>query len=280
MNKKRYLNRNIVKDILAGGEERDQTLKYLLLSSGYSEIVYRIVKEEGGGEKEKAEDVFEDCLITLDRKIRRYEIKEDDSLTGYFEEEAKHIWSEKLQQEKITRDKVLKWVNEDNKLRQQIYQAIMKNSGKSEDAEDCYQNGIILLDSKLKEGKYNGGAMKGFFYQLCFNLWRNELKRSKPQPIDNNELNKPVTKEDPARVLEKKELALLLNHLFEKLGESCKKMMQLKYFIIDKYTMDEIAVQMGYKNAQIASNALSKCRKRLWELMQEHKQEISWKNCM
>ncbi len=180
--------------------------------------------------------------------------------------------------DKTTRDNILNWISRDQKLRAQIYGNIMKNSGKTEDAENCYQNSLLQLNTIMQEGKYNGGAIKGFFYQLCFNLWHNELKRSKPSSLENNISKSPILKEDPSIILEKKEKAELLNQLYQKLGETCKKLMKLKYFIIDQFSMEEIAEQMGFKNAQIASNALSKCRKKLWELLKEHQQEISWKS--
>jgi len=131
---------------------------------------------------------------------------------------------------------------------------------------------MVYLDTNIKEGKYQGGALKGYFYHICFNLWRNELKKSKAQLIEDYQAHDPVTNTDPLIELERKERALLLNRLFEELGEQCRKIINLKYLIIDQYSMGDIAGQMGFKNAQIASNALNKCRKRLWDLLQEHKQ--------
>jgi RNA polymerase sigma factor (sigma-70 family) len=277
MKKSKYSDNIIIKDILTGGDRRDMALKYLLLKSGYFILVHRVISD-GGGEKKQAETIFEDCLIRLDKKVRRFEWQNKDTLTGFFENEARKLWCEELKLNKTSRNDVLNYINSDNKLKQQISGKIMKNSGKAEDAEDCYQNGMILLDAKLREGTYNGGAIKGFFYQLCFNLWRNELKRNKPHLLENEMLKTSVTNDDPSLIMEKKEQAKLLNLLFDKMGETCKKLMKLKYFIIDQYSMEEIAHQMGFKNAQIASNTLSKCRKKLWEMLEEHKQELSWKS--
>jgi predicted DNA-binding protein YlxM (UPF0122 family) len=52
--------------------------------------------------------------------------------------------------------------------------------------------------------------------------------------------------------------------------------MRLKFFVIDNFSMEEIAQQMGLKNAQIAANALSKCRKSLKELLKQHKTSFEW----
>lgn len=275
MNKKKYTDNEIINDILSGARKRDSALKYLLVRSNYPDLVTQVVTNGGGGSKE-AKEIFSDCLISLDKKVRRYLIREDISLSVFFENEAKQLWSEELKNNKTKRDNLLNLVNKDKNLREQIYRAIMKNSGIKEDAEDCYQNGVILLDKKLREGEYNGGAINGFFYQICYNLWRNELKKSKTFSIENKEYNQPITNEDPADVMERNEQAKLLNDLFQKLGESCQKILQLKYLIIDQYSMEDIAQKMGFKNAQIASNTLSKCRKALWQLLKEHKLYPLW----
>ncbi len=277
MNKLKYSDSLVIRDILAGELKRDHALKYLLLKSEYPERIKRVV-EDGGGNTKQANKIVEDCLILLDKKIRRYELKETDSLAGFLENSAKQLWSQELFMNETTRGCVLSWVNKDEKLKQQIYYAVTSNSGKIEDAEDCYQNGMILLDSKMKDGKYNGGAMKGFFYQLCYNIWRNELKKSKTASLEDHTTVNPSFTEDPATVLEKKEKAKLLNQIFQELGESCQKILHLKYFIIDRFSMDDIAQKMGFKNAQIASNTLSKCRKKLWDLLQDNKQAKLWKS--
>lgn len=265
-----YPEKEIVNDIKSGGDKRDQALKYLLLRSNYSKSVKRII-DEGGGIKQKSDEVFESCIIRLDRLIRRNLWDFKSSLNDYFEKEAKQIWREELITSKTERNNVINWLNSDSSLKEQIFNAIKNYKGSIEDAEDCFQNGIIQLDTILKEGKYNGGALKGFFYQLCFNLWRNEQKKLKPTPLFNNQYLQLVQIEDPQSVLEKKEYAKLLVNIFQKLGEACQQILKLKYFITEQYSMDEIARQMGFKNAQIASNTLTKCRKKLWQLYEELK---------
>jgi RNA polymerase sigma factor (sigma-70 family) len=277
MSKISYSDSTLIRDILAGESKREEALKYLLLKSEYPERISRVV-EEGGGLDSQAKKVVEDCLVLLDKKIRRYEIKETDAIADFLISSAKVFWCEELLLSETTRTQVLNWVNKDEKLKQQIFYAVTSNSGKIEDAEDCYQNGMILLNTKMKNGNYNGGAIKGFFYQLCYNTWRNELKKSKTASLEDHTKVAPVFFEDPEAVFEKKEKAKLLKQIFQELGGSCQKILHLKYFIIDQFSMDDIAQKMGFKNAQIASNTLSKCRKKLWELLQDNKQAPIWKS--
>ena len=128
----------------------------------------------------------------------------------------------------------------------------------------------------MNEGKFRGGAVKGFFYQVCYNLWRNELKRNKTLPLPEDGTDLTISTLDPQEELERKERSRLLDALFNRLSESCQKILRLKFFIIDNYSLEEIAQQMGYKNAQIAANTLSKCRKRLWVLLEKQKPSFEW----
>ncbi len=274
-----YPDNMLFENILKGGVVRDQALKYLLIRSSYPSIIKGIIME-GGGDSVHAEKIIEDCIILFDRKVRRFELDRNLPLSQFFTQEAKRLWTEQLMTDKSSRDRVIERIHADRKLERQIGTAIRKQSGKQEDAEDCYQNGIILLNSNMQEGKYRGGAIKGYFYQLCFNLWRNELKKHRPASLETESEQSPATFDDPQHILEHREQSDILRKIFRSLDASCRKIIRLKYFIIDQLSMEEIAKEMGLKNAQNAANALSKCRKKLWELVQQHKVGVLWKNNM
>ena len=275
MNKKLYTDEDVVNAIRAGGSDRDGALRYIFDQKKYWQCVKEVIMS-AGGENTDTDMIFEDCLIAFDRIVRRYSRMED-SIQEFFSKVARKIWCAALKNSEPKRQKVLNNIGIDSKLKKQIQAAVMKNSGNSEDALDCYQNGILLLESQLREGKYRGGAIKGYFYQLCFNLWRNELKHSKTYSLESESYNDPQTYDDPLTLLESKQSSELLSRLYDLLGESCRKILNLKYFIGNQLSMDEIAEKMGLKSAQNASNALSKCRKKLWELMVKHKMEYAWK---
>lgn len=267
-----FTDQTIVKAIREGGAKREKALKHLFLSKEYLNIVGKVVAD-GGGEEVMALQIFEDCLILFDKEVRMLTWKEGGTILMAFELNAKRLWSEKLTESEILQKKVLHEISVDRKLKNEILAKITANSGRWEDAEDCYQNGMLLLHTQLREGKYKGGAVKGYFYQICYNLWRNELKRQKNYSLEE-EVIYHQSSDDPGRMLEEKEHRELLNRVFNMLGESCRKILHLKYFMVEQLSMDEIAQQMGLKNAQNASNTLSKCRNRLWDLLQEAKQEI------
>ncbi len=274
MSKEHQSDQMIINTILRGGKERESTLKYLFHHRHFRETTAEIVFK-AGGDHEHQETVFEACIIQLDKQIRR-SLYSEKSLLDFFQNQTRVQWCLLLQRNQPDRHKVLGKLGDDPDLKRQIRAVVMKNSGNLEDAEDCFQNGLELLDKQLTEGKYRGGAIKGFFYQTCYNLWRNELKKRRTVPMADEALHQPVELEDPLTVYESNLSRQLLDEILQRLGASCQKILNLKYFIMDQLSMDEIAVQMGLKNAQNASNTLTKCRKKLWELLVEHEHPYLW----
>jgi len=274
MNREQFTDQQIIQAIQHGGEERNTVIRYLFDHAGYRSKAHEIV-EKGGGNKVYASLAYENCLIQLDKVVRRKQYKSE-NLAQFFESMARIMWCRELISNSTARKTVLENVSSDIELQGKIRASVLSNSGSHEDAQDIYQNGLMLIDDHMKNGKFRGGAVKGFFYQVCYNLWRNELKRHKAISLPEDGLDLTVTTVDPQEELERKEKSELLKKLFDQLSESCQKIFRLKFFVMDKYSMDEIARQMGLKNAQIAANTLSKCRKHLRELLNQHKPSFEW----
>jgi RNA polymerase sigma factor (sigma-70 family) len=274
MSREQFTDQQIVQAIQRSGVERERVLKYLFNHPEHRSSVSDIVLK-GGGNELYSKLIYENCLIQLDKVVRRKAYKSE-SLAGFFQTEARIMWCRELITNFSARAGVLNHLSSDQALKGKIRAAVVNNSGSAEDAEDMYQNGLMLIDDHMKEGKFRGGTVKGFLYQVCFNLWRNELKRKKTLPLPEDGEALSVTTIDPQKELERKEKADLLGKLFTQLGDKCRKILRLKFFVIDNFSMEEIAQQMGFKNAQIAANALSKCRKNLKELLQQHKPSFEW----
>jgi RNA polymerase sigma factor (sigma-70 family) len=268
MSREQFTDQQIVQAIQVGGVERERVLKYLYDHPEYRSNVSEIVLK-GGGNELYCKLVYENCLIQLDKVVRRNEYKSD-TLVGFFQTEARIMWCRELITNQSAREGVLNHLSTDKALKGKIRAAVVNNSGSVEDSEDMYQNGLMLIDDHMKEGKFRGGTVKGFLYQVCFNLWRNELKKKKTLPLPDDGVELSITTIDPQKELERKEKADLLGKIFKQLGEKCQQILRLKFFVIDNFSMEEIAQQMGFKNAQTAANALSKCRKNLKELLQQH----------
>ncbi len=274
MNREQFTDQQIIQAIQQGDEDRKTVIRYLFDHLEYRTKAHEIV-EKGGGDKSFARLIYENCLIQLDKVVRRKRYKSE-NLAQFFESEARIMWCRELISNSTARKTVLENLSSDKELHGKIRASVLSNSGSGDDAQDIYQNGLILTDEHMKNGKYRGGAVKGFFYQVCYNLWRNELKRHKAISLPEDGLDLSISTIDPQQELERKERSEMLNAVFSKLSASCQKIFRLKFLVIDQYSLDEIAKKMGFKNAQIAANTLSKCRKHLRELITQHKPSFEW----
>jgi len=151
-----------------------------------------------------------------------------------------------------------------------IKQYILKNSGTIDDAFDIFQDGVVIFYKYVLAGKFKEEYnISGFIYTVCRNLWINKVKHEKLiTKIDNNREISDHSK-DVLDYLINKEREDLVKQYMEKLGEKCRKL--LSYIFYYQLTTKELCEKMGYSNTDILKTKKYKCKKRLIELMKNHK---------
>lgn len=145
---------------------------------------------------------------------------------------------------------------------------IRSNQGNDQDAEDFFQECVVVFIDAVKNNKFRGDSkITTFLHAVMRNLWLNELKRRKRalnRETRYYEENPKVEESAHSSVREnevKKEVAALL----QKLGENCQKILHLLYYQDKPYK--EIYLEMGYENEQIARNMKYKCMKKMHKLL-------------
>lgn len=86
-----HTDEQIIQSLLGSVQQREGAFAYLYQSSGWREWVLQHVCREGGDEP-GGEDVFQECLILLDRNIRDGRFLKESSLQTYFLGIAKQYW--------------------------------------------------------------------------------------------------------------------------------------------------------------------------------------------
>ncbi|MCB9296897.1 MAG: sigma-70 family RNA polymerase sigma factor [Lewinellaceae bacterium] len=172
-----------------------------------------------------------------------------------------------LKEDEGYRKGAIQFVAEDESLLQRLTGKIANSGGKEEDGENFYQQGFVKLHEQLKKGKYNGGAIRGYFFSICYHLWLNSLKKHKPEPYEQVPEPEPDEQDDPFRQFEIKEFKMEFYKAFLKLNERCRNIITLKLFIRESFSMDEIAKMLGFKDGKAVAGALFKCRKKWKELL-------------
>jgi RNA polymerase sigma factor (sigma-70 family) len=145
---------------------------------------------------------------------------------------------------------------------------IRSNQGNDQDAEDFFQESIIVFIDAVKQHKFRGDSkIKTFLHAVMRNLWLNELKRRKRALHRETRYyeENPQVEDSVHQQVKENEAKLEVASLLEKLGENCQKILHLFYYL-DK-TMKEIYLEMGYENEQIARNMKYKCMKKMHKLL-------------
>lgn len=144
---------------------------------------------------------------------------------------------------------------------------VRNNSGKEEDAEDFFQEALVVFIDVVRKGKFRGdSSIKTFLYAITRNLWLNELKRrGKAQLRETAYYEQSETEDAMRESLHESETMKQTLAFFGRLGENCKKILVMYYY--QEMSMKEIAVAMHYDSEQVARNTKYKCSKKLTTIL-------------
>jgi len=171
-------------------------------------------------------------------------------------------------------EQILKGIlRHDNLILQYIYKEyyykvsffIKKNQGSEDDANDLFQEAIIVIYRKLKENDliFAKSSFQGYLFSVCRFLWLKQLEKRR---IEKEKLNdtlpfqEDLYDESLADIVEKNERYSLYQKHFKSLGTDCQKLLQLFF---DKVPLKEIARIMGYKGEKYAKTRKFKCKELL-----------------
>lgn len=143
---------------------------------------------------------------------------------------------------------------------------VIQNSGSTEEADDVFQDGLLVLIGKLRNAEFQlTASLKTYVYSVCRNLWLKRLKdKGKTQLID---FETPVQVAEEVAEDSNEPVLQQLRACLETIGDSCRKILERFYYF--KMSMEEIAAELGYTNAENAKNQKYKCILRLRKLMEE-----------
>jgi len=145
---------------------------------------------------------------------------------------------------------------------------IKQNSGTAEDAEDIFQEVILVFIEILKKNKFRGeSSVSTFLYAITRNIWLNELNKRGKSKLRDEIFEKGKEKEtmDVSHFIANRETKSQLMQLVDKLGENCKKVLLAFYF--ENLAIKEILQRLDYENEQVVRNKKYKCLKQLEQMI-------------
>jgi RNA polymerase sigma factor (sigma-70 family) len=147
-----------------------------------------------------------------------------------------------------------------------VLQFILNNNGSADDAKDVYQEAIIVLYNKVKQGNFELSAkLKTFIYSVCRRIWLKKLNHQSNKTQNINDYEDVFAVEDDIEHHEEKDAQFeRMKDALSQLGEPCKTI--IEDFYIRNQTMQDICEKFGYTNSDNAKTQKYKCLQRLKKL--------------
>ena len=144
-----------------------------------------------------------------------------------------------------------------------ILQYIMKQGGSEEEAKDIFANAIIVVLRKVRgPGLELTSPFSAYLRAVCRNLWLKTF-RTKSRTVGVTEVMEKGLEDDsltPDAHLEKTVLNQLIREVFQKLGEDCQKVIQMRW---DGRSYADVRDTMGFKSEGYARKRKHVCYERL-----------------
>lgn len=140
---------------------------------------------------------------------------------------------------------------------------IVQNSGTFEDAEDVFQEAVIVLLQKIRQSDFVlSSSLKTYLYAISKNLWLKRLRDNKARNIDNypypiSDYVETSPKESETEISREEKV----RNWLQKITMHCQKILKALFF--HKIPMDILMVKMGWKNKHTASNQKHKCMQQI-----------------
>lgn len=145
---------------------------------------------------------------------------------------------------------------------------IKVNQGSGQDAEDIFQEVIVSFIEAVQCGKFRGDSAIGtFLFSLNRFTWLNELKKRNRKLTREENYTRDSYEEvaGASELIADREAKNMVMQLFDKLGETCKKILLSYYY--DNMAMKEILPLMNFENEQVLRNKKYKCLKTLEQML-------------
>lgn len=137
---------------------------------------------------------------------------------------------------------------------------ISSNSGSTSDAQDIFQDALLLVITKARNNNLElTCSIKTYMYSVCFNMWQKQLMRKSREVSLNDSTDIPDHNDLDQKLLEEK-LFDIYQLNFNMLSLEYQKILNM---YLSRYSMTRITREMGYKNENYAKVKKYMCKEQL-----------------
>ena len=144
---------------------------------------------------------------------------------------------------------------------------ILKNKGTKTDAQDIFQDAMLILYSNAKKPDFTLNVKPDtYLFSIARNLWLKNLRQKRHTPVTQEAVEVLMYENS----FSKQELEVLRQRLYRKklgeLGMACRKLLSLFY---EGTPMQTIAKIMGYASSGYARKKKFTCKQKLIMLIRK-----------
>lgn len=156
---------------------------------------------------------------------------------------------------------------------------IAQNSGTREEAQDIFQEGLIILYRRVNNSSLelpDQFSCEGYLINSCKLLWSNEVRKKKVRQHSSSIPEKIVFEDTLVENIEKESKLRSMENILTRLGEKCKNILEQFYF--HAISMEQIAAQFGFKTLESAKVQKYKCMESARKMAFENKEMLNLQN--
>jgi RNA polymerase sigma factor (sigma-70 family) len=155
------------------------------------------------------------------------------------------------------------------KNRRSVASLVIHNNGTEDDAEDVLQESLIVLWERVRKGTFEYQAkLSTFIYATAKNIWLRKLARQRREfPSASETFEIPSGDSTPFEEMEENERVLAIEQAMEEIGNPCRDILLLYYW--EEQSMENIAVKLGFANADTVKSKKYQCKKALEKLVKK-----------
>ncbi len=174
----------------------------------------------------------------------------------------------------LERKKVLSNFFKREKLWNTVIQQVIKLGGSTAEAEDVFQEAVIIFDRNIRADKFKGQSnLETYFIGIAKWYWIAQRRKKGKETELNPELH-DSEEESHEHLIFEKDRRNLLNQAIMQLGDRCKLILNLW---AQNFSMKEIALQVDFIKNDLPDEIRAKkeayrCRKRLSEYVKSQPQ--------
>lgn len=147
---------------------------------------------------------------------------------------------------------------------------VLNNNGNSNDAEDVFQDTMMVLLEKLRQDNFElTASLKTYIMAISKNIWLKKLRKVFKEVDFTNENSNAFFDEINSAIDEEKSYIDKLQNYLHKITEHCKGLIHDMFF--KEKSIEQIQKEYGYSTIHNAQNQKHKCVEQIRKVKEQDK---------